>query len=239
MSSRLPFILLFAFIALRADTLTLRNGSSVRGTWIDLNDRQVTFRANNHVQTYDRSEVAGITFGREATRTDIQPSSNPAPLPTTPETSSREPETIGAVFFQDAAGKLVPLERRTLYEQRVDQGAGAVANNGDAAAKYWEMEEAASTVRLKVGPKMIFVVRLANGIDPASWDLYPLQAVKDGRRLQAHSRNKTALLTVLTTVTKFGESSYGITPEGKLAPGEYAFSSKALKDAYCFAIEAQ
>ena len=207
MSGRLLLTVLATCIALRADTLTLRNGSSVTGAWIDLDDRQITFRVNNHIQTYDRSEVAGIQFG-----------ASPA---SASETGSREPEIIGAVYFQDDMGKLVPLERKPLYE---------------VAGKYRELEETASPVRLKFRPKMLFVVRLANGIDPAGWDLYPLETVKDGRRLRAHPR-QAGLLTVLTTVTKFGESSYGIMADGNLAPGEYAFSSKTLKDAYCFAID--
>jgi hypothetical protein len=135
----------------------------------------------------------------------------------------------------------VPLERIRPTERRSSPGVGSVFIPGPRsmgnAGRYWEMEGARSPVRIAKGQRVLFVVRLANGIDPASFSLYPLDTVKNMRRMKLAPNDQSGLVTVVTTVTKFGESSYGLSAGGSFPPGEYAFSPTGLKDAYCFGVD--
>jgi len=154
----------------------------------------------------------------------LPPPDEPQAPPNAPLNSGSEPELIGAVYFQDETGALVPLERNS----------GTQRTGGSA---YWEMEDAKSPVRLKSGKKMLFVVRLANGIDPATYNLFPLEMKTDSRRTKPDPRNRTAPLMLLLNVTKVGESTYGLTPVRNLAAGEYAFSPNNSSNAYCFGVD--
>jgi len=141
------------------------------------------------------------------------------------------PEFVGAVYFQDRAGSLVPLERTRANERRDDRG------------ESWYMDGAQSPVRLPLGQKMTFVVQLANGIDPGTYALLPLEARTDGRWTRADLRNRNAPLSLPVNVTKLGvtklgDSIYGLTPAQELAAGEYAFSPSNSNNAYCFGVDA-
>ncbi len=136
-----------------------------------------------------------------------------------------QPEFVGAVYFQDRTGSLIPLERNRANERRDDRG------------DFWEMEGAQSPVRLPSGQKMMFVVQLANGIDPGTYALLPLETRNDGRWTKSDPRNTRAPLALLVNVTKLGNSTYGLTPDRDLAPGEYAFSPSNSNNAYCFGVD--
>jgi hypothetical protein len=63
---------------LNADTLTLRNGSTVQGTYLGGTSRQVRMDQNGDVRTYDIAQVQSVVFN------DEQP---PAPPPPPPQAS--------------------------------------------------------------------------------------------------------------------------------------------------------
>ena len=84
---------------------------------------------------------------------------------------------------------------------------------------------------------MLFVVRLPNGADPASFTLTPLDSKSDSRHTRQDPKNRNAPLGLSFKVTKVGPSSYGLTPASDLAPGEYAFSPSTSNDAYCFGVD--
>src|SRR5260370_39632900 len=90
------------------------------------------------------------------------PDERQAPLKT-PANSGPEPESIGAVYLQDQSGTLTQLERNKGIARRSE------------GREYWEINGARSPVRLKSGQKMLFVVRLANGMDPSTFALLPLE----------------------------------------------------------------
>ncbi len=136
-----------------------------------------------------------------------------------------QPESVGAVYFQDRTGSLTPIERTRAIERRDDRG------------EFWEMEGSRSPVRFSSGQKMFFVVQLANGIDPGTYALLPLETRNDGRWTKADPGNRNAPLTLLVNVTKIGDSTYGLTPIQELATGEYAFSPSNSNNAYCFGVD--
>jgi hypothetical protein len=143
-----------------------------------------------------------------------------APLKT-PTNSGPEPESIGAVYLQDQSGTLTQLERNKGIARRSE------------GREYWEIDGTRSPVRLKSGQKMLFVVRLANGMDPSTFALLPLEADIASRRTKSDPQNKTASLTLLLNVTKVGESTYALTPVRDLEAGEYTFSPTN----YCFGVD--
>jgi hypothetical protein len=58
--------LLFALLlSARADTLTLRDGTTVTGTWLGAEAGQISFRVNNQVRTYPRSDVSEVIFATD------------------------------------------------------------------------------------------------------------------------------------------------------------------------------
>jgi hypothetical protein len=157
------------------------------------------------------------------------PPAEPAMPPQTPISVASQPDFIGAVYFQDQSGTLLSLEQNRGIERK--------RGRGNLQEDYWEMAGARSQVRFKSGQKMTFVVRLANGIDPKSFKLYPLETKNDNRRTQSDPQNKTASLALMFNVIKVGEASYGLMPVQDLAAGEYAFSPKNSDEAYCFGID--
>ena len=65
-------ILICAFLVLgmaSADTLTLKNGKVVEGTFLSGDSREVRMAVGNRVDTYQISEVSGLQFGRAAAAT--------------------------------------------------------------------------------------------------------------------------------------------------------------------------
>ncbi len=132
-----------------------------------------------------------------------------------------EPELVGHPYLQDEAGKLVPLEQ--------------ISWQLKGFAKHMEVEGARSPVRVTKGSKMLFVVRIVKGT-PAMVALLALETTEQGnRKTEAIKGHPNAAIHLHST--KFGESSYGVTPDSDLAPGEYAFHFRDSKVLYCFGVD--
>jgi len=214
----LPFVWL---ISAHADTLIFRNGAKLTGDWVGLDAERVKVMVDGQIQAYSRVDVSAVTFaGEPANRTENAPAAR-APA---------EPANIGVVYLQDESGALWPLERN----QGIQRTGG---RSREAGVAYWEMAGAKSPVRLKSGQKMLFVVRLANGIDPATFSLFPLDTRQGERRTRSDPRNRSTPLQAALNIMNVGEVSYGLTPVNPLPPGEYAFSATNSNDAYCFAVD--
>jgi hypothetical protein len=56
-----------------ADTLSLRDGTSLGGRLISIDSAQIRFRVNGNILPYSRSAVAGIDFGPEPEETALSP----------------------------------------------------------------------------------------------------------------------------------------------------------------------
>jgi hypothetical protein len=77
MTPRSAMLLLTVLASANADTLTLRSGINMTGTWMGADARQISFKVNDEVQKYSRSEVLRVTFGQEAAMKPIE--APPAP----------------------------------------------------------------------------------------------------------------------------------------------------------------
>lgn len=160
---------------------------------------------DDQVQAYSRADVSAVTFGGEpANRTQDVPD----------DRVLAEPENIGLVYLQDESRALRQWERN----QGIERPGGSGLRSRGQGAVYWEMAGAKSPVRLKSGQKMVFVVRLANNIDPATVALFPLDTRQDKRRTRSEPGSRSSPLQVALEITNFGEVSYGLTPVNQLPP---------------------
>lgn len=53
----------FAALAARADSLTLRDGTRLEGSWAGFSDGQLSFVVDGVVKTFPKSDVANVKFG--------------------------------------------------------------------------------------------------------------------------------------------------------------------------------
>ncbi len=81
---KLAITLLVAATALRADTLTFRNGSSIEGAWVAIDANEISFMVDGAVKTYRRAEIARVTFGSAPVVKDASPALPSDPPPTPP-----------------------------------------------------------------------------------------------------------------------------------------------------------
>ena len=156
-----------------------------------------------------------------------------------------EPSVIGAVFYQDASGAFIPLERNSGVQRTGSSaltgvvlptvGVRGLGNN----IRYWEIDGAKSPVRFRLDDKLTFVVRMPGSMDPGGFNLFPLDATKKDRRTKPNPKNRNTPLTIGLSITPAGESSYGLSPLTGLAAGEYCFSAKTSNDCFCFGIDGE
>jgi hypothetical protein len=235
MPMKSSFSLLLALVATaRADTLTLRNGTQVAGSWLGADNEKISFLTDEMPRTYNRSEVLEVTFSKSAATPAPVISTAPAPaIVRAPQqvVYGPEPEWVGAVYLRDASGKFIPLERNTAMTIQARYPIVYTLN-------MFAVEGPRSPTRIKASDKVVFVVRLANGVDPRIFTLYAMEANKKGRAALPDKKTRN-FKTHLVNVSRVGVSSYGLTPQSALPAGEYCFIPGNSRDAYCFGVDAQ
>jgi len=248
------------------NTLILKDGTHIAGRWWSLDTTDMHFLVNNELQHYPRQDVLGVTFGnasllpppeRPSTATPAAPAQPPAvgaqqarsptltrsssSAPAAPPTLTRpsggaprpapprnvsQPEVIGMVYFWNGRD-LTPLE--------VSQ---AVAHNS-RSAQYWEMPGGQSRVRISEASRLVFILRLTKGVDPAGYSLFPLATVDGSRRTRSQSGRAGGLATWPVDISINDDSSlmtYTLTVRD-LPAGEYSFSPSSSNDGYCFGVD--
>jgi hypothetical protein len=245
-----------------ADTLILKDGTHVVGRCWSIDASHVHILVNNQLQHYPRPGVLAVTFSGATLPPPSTPppataalppdsaaqparapalarsSAGPPPQPPTltrpsgsappsaPPRGLSQPEELGMVYFWNGR-VLTPLERN----QAVEHGSGST--------QYWEMPAPQSRVRLKEASNLVFIVRLPEGVDPASYSLFPLVTVKGNRRTQPQPGRRGGLVTWPVDIEKNDESSlitYALTVRD-LPTGEYSFSPSSSNDGYCFGVD--
>ena len=248
----------------QADSLILKAGQPVAGRLWSIDATDVHFLVSNQFQHVPRSEVSALTLGGAALPSPPAPSTPPPPTPAqppagatqparpptpvrastsspprpptltrppanAPPTPSRgvsQPEEIGAVYFWNGKD-LTPLERNQ-----------AVARGRDST-QYWEMPGAQSRVRLKEADALVFILRLARGVNPAGYSLFSLASVDGTRRTQAEPGRRGGLVTwpfKIEVNDDSGYTTYALTVRS-LPAGEYSFSPSSSNDGYCFGVD--
>jgi len=213
------FTLLAVVFALssHADTLRLRNGSIVNGTYLGGTADDVRFSVNDEVQHYARADVAEIVFSS---------SNAPAANSETPRIDMG-PDIACAPFLRGSAG-YIPLEREI---GTMSRGGGMYG----MGASVYRVQGPRSPVRVRQGDRLVFVVRLNRGGDPRQFQLYRLESRMGYRQTQPSMGGAPTALPV--TINKIGDSVYEITPARALYPGEYAVSPMNSNESYCFGVD--
>jgi hypothetical protein len=220
-SIRLSLLTLILVLTTRADTLRLRDGSTVTGNFLGATADDIRFSANGEVQHYTRVNVAGIDFG-------------PAPIDATaigsePDWVVRGPDYANAPFLRGANG-YISLEREVATAAR---GGGIYGFGG---ATVYRVQGARSPVRVRQADRIVFVVRLESGWDPHQFQLFRLDS-RMGFRQTPPAMGGGSPPALLVTINKVGDAVFEITPSRPLAPGEYAVSPLNSNDSYCFGVD--
>lgn len=156
------------------------------------------------------------------------PSSPPA-ASTPPSDSTRsvsKPDEIGMVYFWNGKA-LTPLERSRAAERK------------SGSEQYWEIPAPQSRLRLREDSPLVFVVYLPQGIDPATYSLFPLETVDGARRTRSQPGRHGNLVTWPVAIMKKNDASivtYVLTVKD-LPTGEYSFSPSSSNDSYCFGVD--
>jgi hypothetical protein len=113
------------------------------------------------------------------------------------------------------------------------------AQRKSGSTQYWEMPAPKSRVRLNESSRLVFILRLPKGVDPAGYSLFPLATVDGNRRTRSQPGRRDGLETLPVEVEINNESSlmtYALTVRD-LPAGEYSFSPSSSNDSYCFGVD--
>ena len=207
-------------LASQADTLRLRNGSTVSGSFLGGTADEVRFMVDDQVQRFPRAEVAAVVFS-----SIDAPSAAPAPAPA--PKIDMGPDVVGAPFLRGASG-YIPLEQEYAMMSR----SGGMYGMGGTV--YRIQGPPRSPVRVRQSDRIVFVVRLSSGADPRQFQLYRLESRMGYRQTQPTMGGSPPGLPM--SINKIGDSVYEITPM-RLYPGEYAVSPMNSNNSYCFGVD--
>ncbi|MGA3099649.1 MAG: hypothetical protein ABSF25_24605 [Bryobacteraceae bacterium] len=217
MITRFTILALALAMSSRADTLRLRNGSTVNGSFLGGTTDDIRFLVDDEIQHYARARVAEIIFGS---------GDAPSAAPAAPRVDTG-PDIVGAPFLRGSSG-YIPLEREIGMMSR----GGGMYGMG---ATVYRIQGPRSPVRVRQGNRIVFVVRLNPGADPRQFQLYILESRMGYRQTQPTMGGTPPGLPL--TINEVGDSVYEITPARALYPGEYAVSPMNSSESYCFGVD--
>jgi len=134
-----------------------------------------------------------------------------------------EPETIGAYFYLDAASQT--LKRLPKEEWKRHRGTGFTTFSDNI-----KVDGAESPFHISDN-KPTFVFKVFKDEDAGKTKLFRFEVKGGGREYElAKWKRKDVTYNegVTLNVSKFGTSSYSMTPESPLEPGEYAIAAGSL-----------
>jgi hypothetical protein len=221
MIARFTTVTLALLVAGRADTLRLRNGTALTGSWLGGTADEVRFMVDDRVQRYPRADVVSVDFTSNGVSNAIAPVAPVAPPPVL------EPDVTGVPFMRGASG-LISLERTYAMPVRGN------ATYGMGPSVY-RIQGPQSPVRVRRGDNIVFVVRMNSGGDPRRFELYQLESRMNYRQTQpSMGGGRPPALPV--TINKISDYTYEISPARQLYPGEYSFSPIDSNQSYCFGV---
>jgi hypothetical protein len=218
MIARFTIIAFVLAMACQSDTLRLRNGATVTGSFLGGSADEVRFMVDDQVQRYARADVAAVIFSSIAA-----PDGTAAPAPRV----DAGPDIVGVPFLRGASG-LIPLEREIGMMSRA--GGGVYGMGGTV----YRIQGSYSPVRVRQADRIVFVVRLTAGADPRRFQLFRLEPRMGYRQTQPTMGGMPPSLPL--TINKVGDSVFEITPS-RLYPGEYAVSPFNSSESYCFGVD--
>ena len=153
---------------------------------------------------------------------------------------AEDPPLQGVYYYLDTTGKPVELERQVAVQDIKPKALGF-----SGMKILFKVPGEKSPIRLPRGQKLEFVFLVPPKVDPRSLvEFVRLEPKKGQRELLAVER--TAMGTVKDRLnrdqlgyelTKYGPSSFKLTPKAVLPPGEYALSTPNSSTTFCFGID--
>ena len=204
-------------LAGHADTLRLRNGTTVNGSFLGGSADEIRFMVNDEVEHFRRADVAEVVFG-----------SIDGPSNTAPPRVDAGPDVANTPFLRGATG-YIPLERE--YGMMTRTGGGMYGMGGGMVYRIQGMQ---SPVRVRQSDRLVFVVRSTMG-DPRQFQLYRLEPRMGYRQTQPTMGGMPPSLPL--SIRKIGDNVYELTPMRQLYPGEYAVSPMNSNESYCFGVD--
>jgi hypothetical protein len=217
---RLSLLIVVPVLTTRADTLRLRDGSILTGSFVSATADDIRFSVDGEVQHFPRANVAGIDFGPAPRDTNASSSE--------PDWVLRGPDYANTPFLHGANG-YIPLEREIANLTR----SGGIYGLGGATV--YRVQGARSPVRVRQGDRVVFVVRLDSGWDPRDFQLFRLDSRMGVRQTQSSIGGSPSAVPM--EIRQVSNSVYEIAPSRALAPGEYAVSPARTNDSYCFGVD--
>jgi hypothetical protein len=222
MIKRLTLLALAFAISTEADTLRMRDGSTVDGDFQGATQDDIRFSVNGLIQHFARANVAEIIFGP----VDTPPAATSTPPPR--NTGEAGPDYVDAPFLRGANG-YIPLEKEYAAASRM----GGVYGMGGGTV--YRVQGAHSNVRVRQSDRIVFVVRLDAVSDPRQFQLYRLNSAMGYRQTQPTYGGAPPIVQL--NIKKVGDSVFELTPTRALYPGEYAVSPANTNDSYCFGVD--
>jgi len=223
MIARFTALALALLAATQADTLRLRNGAAITGSFLGGNADEVRFMVDDQIKKFPRASVSEVDFSSDGMANQAGPIAPPPPP------VAIEPNVVGVPFMRGASG-LLSLEREygTLVRSNTMYGMGGPT--------VYRIQGPQSPVRVRQGDKLVFVVRLNSGGDPRRFQLYALES-RMGYRQTQPTRGGGTPPPLPVMITKVGDSTYEISPARPLYPGEYSLSPIDSNESYCFGVD--
>ena len=220
MIARFTMVALALLMAGQADTLRLRNGTAVTGSFLGGSTSEVRFMVNDEVQRYPVRDVVEVDFTSLGTANPIAEVAPPPPP------AIIQPDVVGVPFMRGASG-LISLEREygMLVRSNTMYGMGGTV---------YRIQGPQSPVRVRRGDKIVFAIRLNSGGDARRFELYALESRMGYRQTQPTMGGRPPALPV--TINQVADSIYEISPAQTLFPGEYSLSSINGNISYCFGV---
>lgn len=215
MGVRLAIAGVLLALAGQADTLRLRSGERIDGSFLGGSADEIRFMVGDRVERFARADVAEVVFSGTA----APPSSRPAAPPV-----DAGPEIAGVPFLRGASG-YIPLEHAfgTMTRQGGMYGMGGTV---------YRVQGPRSPVRVRQGDRIVFVIR---GAEPRQFQLYRLESRMGYRQTQPAMGGLPPAWPV--TIRRVSDNVYEVTPARALYPGEYALSPMNSNDSYCFGVD--
>lgn len=221
MIARFTITALVLAISCQADSLRLKDGSILDGSFLGGTADEIRFLSNDKIQSFSRAEVAAVIFS-----SSDAPSDRRSVAPETPVVDPG-PSVAGAPFLRGASG-YIPLEAEIGMMSR----GGGMYGMG---APVYRIQGQRSPVRVRQSDRIVFVVRLRSGDDPRQFQLLPLQSRMGYRQTQSAMGGAPAGWPF--SINRISDSVYELTPSRGLYPGEYAVSSMNSNQSYCFGVD--
>lgn len=206
-------------LAAQADTLRLRSGARVNGSYLGGSADEVRFMVNDEVERYPRADVVEIDFAQIGGISE----GLAAPAPKV----DLGPDVAGIPYLRGANG-YIALER----EMGMMGRQGGMYGMGGSV---YRVQGGRSPVRVRQGDRIVFVVRQSGSIDARQFQLYRLEPRAGYRQTQPAMGGMPASIPL--AVSRVSDGVFEITPGQRLYPGEYAVSPMNSNESYCFGVD--